>query len=90
MVSVLEEGLEETRRRWRSQSAMVEEDGGDGEAGLPATCSSMQRARASRRSLWSLCFSVTTVLAMTAISGSDESPLGASRMTEIGEEKGQR
>ena len=49
-LGLLVDDLGQTNRPAASRMPEVEEDGGDGGAGLSATCSSMERARASRRS----------------------------------------
>ena len=49
---MLVDDLGQTNRPAASRMPEVEDDGSDGGAGLPAGCSSMERVRASRRSLW--------------------------------------
>ena len=49
---MLVDDLGQTNRPVASRMPEVEDDGSDGGAGLPAGCSSMERVRASRRSLW--------------------------------------
>ena len=49
---MLVDDLGQTNRPAASRMPEVEDDGSDGGAGLLAGCSSMERVRASRRSLW--------------------------------------
>ena len=49
---MLVDDLGQTNRPAASRMPEVEDDGSDGRAGLPTGCSSLERARASRRSLW--------------------------------------
>ena len=49
---MLVDDLGQTNQPAASRMPEVEDDGSDGGAGLLAGCSSMERVRASRRSLW--------------------------------------
>ena len=86
---MLVDDLGQTNRPAASRMPEVEDDGSDGGAGLPAGCSSMERVRASRRSLWTHRQGEGWSVAKVAANGGDgHARWSRGRETEEGREDG--
>ena len=86
---MLVDDLGQTNRPAASRMPEVEDDGSDGGAGLLAGCSSMERVRASRRSLWTHRQGEGWSVAKVAANGGDgHARWSRGRETEEGREDG--